>query len=249
MANPQPDNGHIDIANSIADKFRSYRISGQEWQIIWVILRKTWGWLINPKEKKGPKKKIDRIALSQFEKETKIDRRKCHAILKKLIQKRVIIKTITQKGDRRMINYGFQKNYDLWRMSPKKAHTKDTITKDTITKDTIPPCPQKEIIALYHEILPSLPMIEIWPKSSEKQLKMRWREDPKRQYIENWREFFKYVKKSEFLMGDNDRGWTADLFWIVGPKNFAKILSGKYHKNQKNKLSPYEEFINERIKE
>ena len=111
-------------------------------------------------------------------------------------------------------------------------------------KDTVPPCPQKEIINLYHEILPSLPMIEVWPKDSEKQLRMRWREDPKRQFLENWGDFFLYVKKSEFLMGANDRAWTADLFWLVGPKNFAKVLSGKYHRNQKENLAPYEEFIN-----
>ena len=57
MANPQPDKGHIDIANTIADKFCSYRLSGQEWQMVWVILRKTWGWLVNPKNNNGVKKK------------------------------------------------------------------------------------------------------------------------------------------------------------------------------------------------
>lgn len=57
MANPQAENGHIDIANEIADKFCSYRLSGQEWQIIWVVLRKTWGWLEVPDNKVGPKKK------------------------------------------------------------------------------------------------------------------------------------------------------------------------------------------------
>ena len=51
MASPQRENGHIDIANEIADKFCSYRLSGQEWQIVWVVLRKTWGWLENPKDK------------------------------------------------------------------------------------------------------------------------------------------------------------------------------------------------------
>ena len=72
MANPQRENGHIDISNEIADKLCSFRISGQEWQIIWVVLRKTWGWLQDPKNKKGPKKKMDRIALSQFQQLTQI---------------------------------------------------------------------------------------------------------------------------------------------------------------------------------
>ena len=55
MASPQVENGHIDIANTIADKLCSYRLSGQEWQIIWVILRKTWGWLLDPNQKNGLK--------------------------------------------------------------------------------------------------------------------------------------------------------------------------------------------------
>lgn len=156
MANPQLENGHIDIANTIVDKLCSYRLSGQEWQMIWVILRKTWGWLENPKDKNSPKKKMDIISLSQFEQFTGIDRRKCHTILKKLILKKVIKKTITQKGDKFIISYGFQKNFDLWKLSPKKVtitqkgdgvspkkvtklspkkvNTKETL-KETITKE------------------------------------------------------------------------------------------------------------------
>ena len=86
---------------------------------------------------------MDRIALSQFEQLTGIDRRKCHSILKSLISKKLVKKVVTQKGDRIVITYGFQKNYDLWivspkkvtvnqkrkKVSPKKADTKETIQK------------------------------------------------------------------------------------------------------------------------
>jgi len=143
MASPQIENGHIDIANTIADKFCMYRLSGQEWQVVWVVLRKTWGWLKDPKNKNGSKKKMDRIALSQFALLTGIDRRKCHSILKKLCLKKIIKKSVTQKGDRITITYGFQKNFDLWKVSPKKvtvtqkgtkvspkkAHTKETLKR------------------------------------------------------------------------------------------------------------------------
>lgn len=159
MASPQIENGHIDIANTIADKLCSYRLSGQEWQIIWVVLRKTWGWLENPKDKSGPKKKLDRISFSQFEQFTGVDRRRCHAVLKKLIKKKILKKSVTKKGDKLIISYGFQKNFDLWKLSPKKVtvtkkdngvspkkttglspkktHTKETSTKETSTKETI----------------------------------------------------------------------------------------------------------------
>ena len=167
MANPQAENGHIDIANEIADKLCSYRLNGQEWQIVWVILRKTWGWLEDPKAKQGVKKKMDRISLSQFEKFTGINRHRCHSLLKGLVEKRIIKKTVTQKCNTISISYGFQKDYDKWKMLPKSVtvtqkcngvlpknvtevlpknvtevlpknvNTKETITKETITKETI----------------------------------------------------------------------------------------------------------------
>ena len=160
---PQTENGFIAVASTIVDKLCSYRLSGQEWQILWVILRKTWGWLEDPKNKNSQKKKMDRIALSQFEQGTGIDRRKCHVILKKLVVKRVIKKVVAQKGDKVIITYGFQKNFDLWKVSPKKVTVtqkgdgvspkkvsklspkkvntietlKNTITKETFLSDSI----------------------------------------------------------------------------------------------------------------
>ena len=135
MASPQIENGHIDIATTIVDKFCSYRLNGQEWQIIWVILRKTWGWLENPKDRNSPKKKMDRIALSQFAKLTGIDRCRCYAVLKGLIVKKIIKKSVVKKFNTLHITYGFQKNFDKWLVLPKSSHTKDTL-KETITKET-----------------------------------------------------------------------------------------------------------------
>ena len=89
MANPQRENGHIDIANEIADRLCSFRLSGQEWQVLWVILRKTWGWLENKNNHDGQKKKSDWISLTQFSEMTGIDRRKCHSLLKKLAAKNI----------------------------------------------------------------------------------------------------------------------------------------------------------------
>jgi len=39
---------------------------------------------------------------------------------------------------------------------------------------------------------------------------------------------FLEVSKSNFLNGDNDRGWRADFDWIMKPANFLKIKEGKY---------------------
>lgn len=39
---------------------------------------------------------------------------------------------------------------------------------------------------------------------------------------------FKITAKSNFLNGNNERGWAADFDWIFSPSNFLKILEGRY---------------------
>ena len=75
--NPQPQNGHIDVANLIAEKLATINISGEEYRIIWAIFRKTWGfhW------------KYDYISLSQFEKITLLPRSSVARAIKKLREK------------------------------------------------------------------------------------------------------------------------------------------------------------------
>ncbi len=146
MDGPQLEDGYTRIANEIVGALARIRISGQEWQVLWVILRKTYGW----------NKKVDRIALSQFEEMTGIPRKKCFQLLKQLSSRKIITKSVPQKGDSYIITYGFNKNYNAWvsvphkgysppkrrqgvthngdGVSPKKGTTKDTSTKDTIQK-------------------------------------------------------------------------------------------------------------------
>ena len=40
---------------------------------------------------------------------------------------------------------------------------------------------------------------------------------------------FSHVLESPFLLGDNDRNWTADFDWIFKPANFTKILERRYN--------------------
>ena len=123
MANPQSENGHIDIANEIVDALAAIRISGEEMQCLWVILRKTYGW----------KKKFDWIALSQFEGMTGIKRPNIVRALSKLIDKNIVIK----KDNGIKISYGFQKDYKIWKPLSKKITLSKKI-KDVIKKDNLP---------------------------------------------------------------------------------------------------------------
>lgn len=45
-------------------------------------------------------------------------------------------------------------------------------------------------------------------------------------------EAFRNVLASPFLLGDNDRSWTADFDWIFKPANYTKILEQRYNGNR-----------------
>ncbi|MDY4297537.1 MULTISPECIES: hypothetical protein [unclassified Xanthomonas] len=99
--------------------------------------------------------------------------------------------------------------------------------QDKPPRKAMPPCPHNEIIALYHEKLPALRSVQSWTDTRAKHLQARWREDAERQSLDWWGRFFDYVAKSDFLMGrKND--FSADLEWLIAPRNFAKVIEGKY---------------------
>jgi uncharacterized protein YdaU (DUF1376 family) len=97
---------------------------------------------------------------------------------------------------------------------------------------TIPECPHQSIVAMYHEVLPELRQVREWDGDRQKFLRTRWREAAERQSLDWWREFFAYIRQSHFLMGRttgrDGRPFDCDLEWIVRPKNFRKIVEGKY---------------------
>lgn len=149
MANPQIEDGHIVLANEIVEQFCKHRISGEEWLVLWSIIRKTYGW----------KKKEDRIALSQFAVMTGLKRQTVLRAINKLSSKKII--AVIKNDDSGINIYSFNKNFDQWSplskkitvsskkiigvikkdncLSSKKIHTKETITKETITKERILP--------------------------------------------------------------------------------------------------------------
>jgi len=227
MASPQIEHGHIDIANTIADKLCGYRIPGQQWQIIWVVLRKTWGWLEDPNNSEGPKKKLDRIALSQFQDLTGIDRRKCHALLKKLVKSNVLIRIDPKKGDRSEVSYGFQKDFDRWLLSPKRMTTvthkddglspKRTPTKETIQKkrtirsklhfepDSEPYKLLKLLMDLILERRPNFkkPNLQTWAKDIDKMIRLDKRDPKEIEKVIRWCQADEGKPGSDFSWQDN----------------------------------------------
>lgn len=102
-------------------------------------------------------------------------------------------------------------------------------------KPATPDCPHAEIVALYHECLPSLRRVREWKGDRQAFLRSRWRERPERQSLAWWRGFFEYVSGCPLLMGEvpgRDGGvpFSADLEWLVRPTNFRKVIEGKYQR-------------------
>jgi phage replication O-like protein O len=131
MASPQLEDGYTRISNEILEALARIRISGEEWQVFCVILRKTWGW----------NKKMDVISISQFTQATGLGRGGVSRALNKLLQKRAILKKETLIG----VTYGVQTDYRKWVPVPKKERgsnigskgsSKLRDTKETLTKET-----------------------------------------------------------------------------------------------------------------
>ena len=141
MANPQIENGFTRIANEIMDALSRIRISGEAVQVLFLILRKTYGF----------QKKTDLISLSQFCQGTGLPKVAVCKALTKLRSMEVITKkgnAITQLGNGWCSEYGLNKDCEEWKPLPKKVTlpkkvmsiTKkgnETLPKKTPTKETI----------------------------------------------------------------------------------------------------------------
>ena len=113
MANPQREDGHVDIANEIVEALAKIHLSSYESQVLWAIFRKTYGW----------HKKEDWITNSQIAEMTEIAESHVSRTIKILIQK----KLVTKNG----IKLGFQKDYEQWEKLPKgvTSHHKEKLPK------------------------------------------------------------------------------------------------------------------------
>lgn len=99
--------------------------------------------------------------------------------------------------------------------------------REHTSKAAIPPCPHLDIIDIYHEILPTLPSVvkSRWSGSqAAKDLSARWREDQRHQSLDFWRAFFNSITANDWWMGKNEKGWTANLRWILKRSNFDKAI-------------------------
>jgi hypothetical protein len=56
--------------------------------------------------------------------------------------------------------------------------------------------------------------------------------------LEAWRAFCSRIAAAPHLRGENDRGWRADLDWVIEPANFQRISEGRYDPRGRPAASP-----------
>jgi phage replication O-like protein O len=106
MASPQIENGHFCIASELAEALAKYSPGKAEGQILWAIMRKTYGW----------HKKEDEISINQLKEATGLSRRAVVYALQNLEAKKMITvkRRKGQDGFKATNIIGIQKNYEKW---------------------------------------------------------------------------------------------------------------------------------------
>ena len=93
--------------------------------------------------------------------------------------------------------------------------------------------PYQKIIDSYHTICTALPKVAVLTAKRKTHIKSRWNEELLGD-LDAWDNFFHYVASSPFLCGSNDRGWTADIDFLIKPETAVKCQEGKYNEIQQS---------------
>lgn len=80
------------------------------------------------------------------------------------------------------------------------------------------------VVALYHTLCPSFPVVKVISEARRKAIKARLNVYG----FEDFRTLFEKAEASDFLKGANDRNWTATFDWLIRDANMAKVIDGNY---------------------
>lgn len=130
-----------------------------------------------------------------------------------------------------------QRNTEIRNTNKRNTKEEKSISKDidrdfsfgskesTVTNNT------QWFIDKYHEICVSLPKIRTVTDKRKKAIQKIMKKFTKEDIIE----CFNLSEQSDFLKGNNDRGWKADIDFILREDKFVAILEGKYGGKKRTK--------------
>ncbi len=100
MARARIENGFIQIPREIAEALAKTKLSQNESRLVWVVLRKTYGW----------HKDKDWISYSQFQKKTRRDRSNLNKAMKRLVKRHIVARS----GNGYKVEYSIETDCSLW---------------------------------------------------------------------------------------------------------------------------------------
>ena len=117
--------------------------------------------------------------------------------------------------------------------TPMPSHNSATATAtSTTTASTTTKIPYDKVVAEYNGILSdSLHRVQKLNSSRRSLIKRMWKDNPKLEYFIA---YYKKVKQTPFLLGDNNNGWTADFDFLHKEKTVIKIEEGAYKRKEKD---------------
>lgn len=120
MANPQCEDGYVQIANEIFDALCRSPVGGSDRQVLDAIIRKTYGY----------RKKEDAISISQLMQLTNLSKRTVIYALKNLEAKNMVaVKRYCHNGTKGTNIISFQKDHTKWMVQGKAPNYLQTIKK------------------------------------------------------------------------------------------------------------------------
>jgi len=135
-------------------------------------------------------------------------------------------------------------NDDFEGDNPQRREEKRRKEKKRVESTSSSPCPHKEIVRLFTEILPELPVVQEYTDIRMRSVRARWREHPN---LDVFKKLFITVKESDFLMG-RKKEFHVSFDWIIRPTNFVKILEGNYDNRDKKNIGSRYSHLTEEIK-
>lgn len=124
----------------------------------------------------------------------------------------------------------------------KNINKENIINKLIISKKGGTPFPSAEIIEFWNAEMDKANAIVPRMKTMT-DLRKRMAAARLREYdAEDFVTVIENCAKSNFLNGHNDRGWTPDFTWAMGPDHFAKILEGRYDNVTTNAVNTTAKF-------
>lgn len=79
-----------------------------------------------------------------------------------------------------------------------------------------------------------LPKVSKLTDQRRQKIKSRIASSPERRSADWWRIYFRKIRDSPFLCGDNDRGWRADFDWAIRSETIiARVFEGRYNGQKK----------------